>query len=101
MKAVCEAKGEASAQLIDHLKKGDLVYLEGRNETRTWVKDRQTHYTTEVVLRQFGSALQILQRKDADRPDAEQGRTRAPAADGPREFDDRFRYAGARNPLHR
>jgi hypothetical protein len=36
------------------------------------------------VLRQFGSALQILQRKDADRPDAEQGRTRAPAADGPR-----------------
>ena len=68
----------------DHLKKGDLVYLEGRNETRTWVKDRQTHYTTEVVLRQFGSALQILQRKDADRPEAEQGRARAArTADGP------------------
>jgi single-strand DNA-binding protein len=67
-----------------YLKKGALVYLEGQNETRMWEKDGQKHYTTEVVLRPFNSALQMLESKEADRPEPKQGRTKAPAADGPR-----------------
>jgi single-strand DNA-binding protein len=66
-----------------YLKKGALVVVEGQNETRMWEKGGQKHYTTEVVLRQFNSALQMLESKDTDRPEATQGRARAPAADGP------------------
>ena len=67
-----------------YLKKGALVVVEGQNETRMWEKGGQKHYTTEVVLRPFNSALQMLESKEADRPESNQGRTRAPAADGPR-----------------
>jgi single-strand DNA-binding protein len=74
---------DALAEVAErYLKKGALVYLEGQNETRTWEKDGQKHYTTEVVLRQFNSALQMLESKEADRSER-QGRTRTPAADGP------------------
>ena len=76
---------EALAEVAErYLKKGALVYLEGQNETRTWEKDGQRHSTTEVVLRPFNSALQMLESKDADRPAAGQGRARAArTADGP------------------
>jgi single-strand DNA-binding protein len=49
------------------LKKGAQVYLEGQLETRSWDKDGQTHYATEVVLRPFNSDLQMLD-KAPDRP---------------------------------
>ena len=76
---------DALAEVAErYLKKGALVYLEGQNETRMWERDGQKHYTTEVVLRPFNSALQMLESKEADRPESNQGRTRAPAADGPR-----------------
>jgi len=32
-----------------HLKKGFLIYVEGRLHTRSWDKDGETRYTTEVV----------------------------------------------------
>jgi single-strand DNA-binding protein len=76
-----EALAEVAAR---HLKKGALVYVEGQNEMRVWEKEGQKHYTTEVVLRPFNSALQMLESKEADRPEPKQGRTKAPAADGPR-----------------
>jgi single-strand DNA-binding protein len=76
---------DALAEVAErYLKKGALVYVEGQNETRTWEKDGQKHFTTEVVLRPFNSALQMLESKEADRSEPRQGRTRAPAADGPR-----------------
>jgi single-strand DNA-binding protein len=76
-----DALAEVAAR---YLKKGALVYLEGQNETRMWEKDGQKHYTTEVVLRPFNSALQMLESKESDRPESNQGRPRTPAADGPR-----------------
>lgn len=32
-----------------HLKKGSLVYVEGRLHTRSWDKDGETRYMTEIV----------------------------------------------------
>lgn len=32
-----------------YLKKGDMVYIEGKLKTRSWEKDGVTRYTTEVV----------------------------------------------------
>lgn len=33
----------------EYLKKGSKVYIEGRLQTRSWEKDGQKHYKTEVV----------------------------------------------------
>jgi single-strand DNA-binding protein len=32
-----------------YLKKGDMVYIEGKMRTRSWEKDNVTRYTTEIV----------------------------------------------------
>ena len=36
-----------------YLTKGKQVFVEGRLETRTWEKDGQKHYRTEVICDQF------------------------------------------------
>lgn len=36
-----------------YLSKGSSIYIEGRLQTRSWEKDGQTHYTTEVVASNF------------------------------------------------
>lgn len=44
-----------------YLRKGSKVYLEGQLETRKWQdKDGNDRYSTEVVLRNFNSSLQML-----------------------------------------
>jgi single-strand DNA-binding protein len=44
-----------------YLRKGSKVYLEGQIETRKWQdKDGQDRYSTEVVIRQFGGVLTLL-----------------------------------------
>ena len=44
-----------------YLKKGAKVYIEGQLETRKWQdKDGNDKYSTEVVLRNFGSTLTML-----------------------------------------
>jgi single-strand DNA-binding protein len=46
------------------LKKGAKVYIEGQLETRKWTdKEGKERYTTEVVLRNFGSTLTMLDGK--------------------------------------
>ncbi len=48
-----------------YLKKGSKVYLEGKLETRKWQdQSGQDRYTTEVVLRQIGSELTLLDGRD-------------------------------------
>lgn len=55
--------GEIAAQ---YLRKGSKVYIEGQMRTRSWEKEGQKHYATEIVARE----MQMLgDRKDA-RPDA-------------------------------
>ena len=36
-----------------YLKKGDMIYVEGKLRTRSWEKDGVTRYTTEVVGREM------------------------------------------------
>ena len=43
-----------------YLKKGSTVYIEGQLQTRTYEKEGQTHYSTEIVLQGFNSVLTML-----------------------------------------
>jgi single-strand DNA-binding protein len=53
-----------------YLKKGAKVYLEGQLETRKWQdQSGQDRYTTEVVLRPYGSTMTMLD----GRSDSSQG----------------------------
>jgi single-strand DNA-binding protein len=36
-----------------YLSKGSKIYIEGRLQTRNYEKDGQTHYMTEIVVREF------------------------------------------------
>ncbi len=57
--------GEVSQQ---YLKKGRLVYLEGRLQTDRYEQGGETRYFTKVIARQ----MQILERR-AEEPEAEEG----------------------------
>jgi single-strand DNA-binding protein len=47
-----------------HLGKGSHVYIEGQLETREWTdKEKQTHYSTEIVLRPYSGELIMLDGK--------------------------------------
>lgn len=41
--------GKLAEIVGEYLKKGSLVYVEGRLQTRSWDKDDETRYTTEIV----------------------------------------------------
>jgi single-strand DNA-binding protein len=48
-----------------YLKKGSKVYIEGKLETRKWQdQSGQDRYSTEVVLRNFGGELTLLDGRD-------------------------------------
>lgn len=41
--------GKLAEIVGDHLKKGSLVFVEGRLQTRSWEKEGETRYSTEIV----------------------------------------------------
>ncbi|SEQ03412.1 single-strand binding protein [Faunimonas pinastri] len=43
-----------------YLRKGSTVYIEGQLQTRSYEKEGQTHYSTEIVLQGFNSTLTML-----------------------------------------
>ncbi len=45
--------GKQAETCEKYLSKGRQVYVEGRLQTRSWEKDGQTHYTTEIVVSNF------------------------------------------------
>ena len=48
-----------------YLRKGSKVYIEGALETRKWQdQSGQDRYTTEIVLRNFGATLVMLDGRD-------------------------------------
>lgn len=47
-----------------YVSKGDLIYLEGKIETREWEKDGQKHYATEVILGFDGKVMLLGNKKD-------------------------------------
>lgn len=44
----------------NYIKKGSKLYIEGAVETRSWEKDGQKIYTTEIVLRPFRGEIVML-----------------------------------------
>ena len=50
----------------NYLNKGSKVYIEGRIETRSWEKDGQKQYATEVVLRPYQGDIILLDKKGED-----------------------------------
>jgi single-strand DNA-binding protein len=72
-----------------YLRKGSEVYLEGQIETRSYDKNGETRYSTEIVLRQFRGELALIGGRggNQDAP-AEQPATRqAPASRAPAKSD--------------
>lgn len=65
----------------NYLKKGAQVYLEGSLQTRSWEKDGQTRYATEVVLQKFRGELTMLDGK----PETGGGGYSEPNPDAPKE----------------
>lgn len=53
----------------NYLKKGSKVYIEGQLQTRKWTdKQGVDHYTTEIIMQNFNSNLQMLDSKgDSDK----------------------------------
>lgn len=50
----------------NYLRKGSKVYIEGQLETRKWQdQSGQDKYSTEIVLRGFGGALQMLDSRNS------------------------------------
>lgn len=49
----------------NYVKKGTKLYVEGALQTRKWTdKDGAEKYTTEIVLQNFNSSMQILDSRD-------------------------------------
>lgn len=49
-----------------HLKKGDRVYIEGAQETRTFDDNGTTRYMTETVVRQFRGRIELVPKSKPD-----------------------------------
>jgi single-strand DNA-binding protein len=79
--------GKLAEIVGEHLKKGSLVYVEGHLQTRSWEKDGETRYTTEVIaeaMKMLPSGGKAKPEPDAPKP-APKGRTQAKQThdDGP------------------
>jgi len=58
--------GEGNAKYLAHAKKGTTLYIEGKIETRSYEKDGETKYVTEIVVNERGGELKII-KGGADR----------------------------------
>lgn len=80
--------GKLAEIVGEYLKKGSLVYVEGRLQTRSWDKDGETRYTTEIVAESMkmlpSGSGKAREGSDASRS-APKGNPRAaqPFDDGP------------------
>lgn len=58
------------------VKKGSHLCLEGEIKNRSWEKDGQKHYITEIVVPAFGGTLELLDRREGSgAPPREEERT--------------------------
>jgi single-strand DNA-binding protein len=64
---------EKTIEFIEkYLKKGDLVRIEGKIQTRSWEKDGEKKYTTEIVIPKFAS-MEALMKLSFDNDNANSG----------------------------
>ena len=64
----CVAWGKLAEIIQKYVKKGNLIFVQGRIETRSWEKDGVKRYSTEIVV----GKMQMLGSKNdgAGRPEA-------------------------------
>lgn len=54
-------------KLLEYTTKGSMLYVEGAIHTRKWMDNSgNDQYTTEIVLKQFNSSLQILSNNSTE-----------------------------------
>lgn len=77
----------------NYLKKGSKVYLEGSVETRSYEKDGQKIYTTEIVLRPFKSEIVMLDGKsEASSPKEQKPMSQTAPRKPAQELDDEIPF---------
>lgn len=67
-----------------YVKKGSKLYIEGSLQTKKWTDNKGIErYTTEIILQNFNSTLQILSgvEKNIDKHSIEKGNGYAPQTD--------------------
>lgn len=78
--------GKLAEIVGEHLKKGSLIYVDGHIQTRSWEKDGETRYMTEIVAESM-KMLPSGGGKAKDDPDDAPAKARkgkpAPNYDGP------------------
>jgi single-strand DNA-binding protein len=79
----CSSFGKSAEIMAQYLKKGSKVYIEGSLQTRTYDKDGQKRYATEIKVRDF----QFLDSKSA-------GNAPAPSQQqaDPEDFDEKIPF---------
>ncbi len=71
-----------------YLKKGSKVYIEGQLETRKWTdQSGAERYTTEIVLRNYGSTLTMLDGRGEGGGMGQVGNEGGYGGGGPRQMD--------------
>lgn len=61
---VC-VKNDHLVKIVEqYVKKGSLIYIEGKIETRKYEKDGVERYITETVVPAFGGVIQLLDSKE-------------------------------------
>lgn len=73
--------------VAEYLKKGNLVYVEGKLQTEKWTKDGVDRYTTKVI----GSNMKMLGSKKTDSSQEQSNESEQkpnPGSSGFEEFDD-------------
>jgi single-strand DNA-binding protein len=79
--------GHSAAFAETYLKKGAMVYVEGKIKTRQWEKDGEKRSTTEVVVTGYGGTIQILSDKSATKSGSTGNATGAAAAPSAKRAD--------------
>lgn len=81
----CVAWSKLAEICAEYLRKGSLIYVEGKIETQKWEKDGETRYTTQVRL----DRMQMLdKRSDSAGAPSGQASAEKTTSGRPRQADD-------------
>ena len=58
--------GKKAEFIKEYIKKGSFVFISGKLSYRSYEKDGQKKFLTEIVLNDFTGDIQILDKKEAD-----------------------------------
>lgn len=78
--------GRLAEVVREHLKKGSLIYAEGKLQTRSWDRDGETRYTTEIVV----SEMKMLPSGGSKSKQASAPKAPGSPHAGPQEYDGPF-----------